>query len=680
LVGGLLIGAAAASSLLIAAATRFPSLVSTLLTAYLAFVANLALATLVLSPTREVTRSGLAVVEVLFLALSLSLWQVRGRPGLSLGRVRAGARELARDPVVLLFLGFIAVLLGYQLVLGLGMPPNNGDALGYHLPRAAAWAEHGGIYWIPNAPTVRMNAFQPLAEEQILFLIVATGGAALVAMPQLVAELGILVAVYGAARRLGFDLRRSTAAALLLAMFSLLALESTTAQNDLVVASFAAVAACLLLAGGRLEATLAGAAIGIGLGAKLTILLVTPALVALALLQGRRTFAAALAGALVGFLAIGMWGYVLNAAQTGHVLAVGTGYVEDRASPSYPGSVANAVYLLYGLMDVSVLSKRLIDTLAILAPVAALAAGMWRFRRGRPTAALGDAAGAAVPFLAPLLVLGGAACIAFVADRWGFPLRGPEGVLQPLNDNLSEIYTHISNEDYSAFGPVGIVSLILAIALTIVAVARRRADLRHLALALTPPLFLVLIAMSTFWSPFLVRFFLLPAVVSAPLLAHLFRSTVVTAAYLLVAAVAITLTVTRDQTKPLTNPYGLGRPWNLTQPEALDMNSLDGFATALVDYDRLVPPRACVGAVLGTSDPSYLLYGPSLQHRVVYLPAADPVVGALRAGVFYVVIDPLEERYVPAAFQAAGWRVQALGSWALASDSREGGDAASACS
>jgi hypothetical protein len=39
----------------------------------------------------------------------------------------------------------------------------------------AFWAQHGGIYWVPNAPTDRINVAQPVAEKQILYLFVAVG-------------------------------------------------------------------------------------------------------------------------------------------------------------------------------------------------------------------------------------------------------------------------------------------------------------------------------------------------------------------------------------------------------------------------------------------------------------------------------------------------------------------------
>jgi hypothetical protein len=89
----------------------------------------------------------------------------------------------------------------YELVLVLGAPPNNWDSLTYHLTRAADWAQHGGVHWIANAPTDRINEFQPLAEQQVLLFFVTSGRAALLALPQWLAGLAALVGVF--ASRLG---------------------------------------------------------------------------------------------------------------------------------------------------------------------------------------------------------------------------------------------------------------------------------------------------------------------------------------------------------------------------------------------------------------------------------------------------------------------------------------------
>src|SRR5207253_10909192 len=108
---------------------RLPSLVATLLAAYLALVANLGLTTLVLSPVHGVTRPGLALVEAVLVVAALATWWARGRPRPPTAGARAAIAAVARDPVLLAFLAFVLVLLAYELVLALAVPPNTGAAL-----------------------------------------------------------------------------------------------------------------------------------------------------------------------------------------------------------------------------------------------------------------------------------------------------------------------------------------------------------------------------------------------------------------------------------------------------------------------------------------------------------------------------------------------------------------------
>ena len=660
----LLIGSALATALLIALAARLSSLVSTLLVSYLGFTANLGLTTIALSPVHAVTRAGLGGAEALLLVSAIALWWIRGRPTPPLAAARVAFREVLSDLPTAAFLVFVLVLLGYELLLGLSVPPNNTDALAYHLGKAAAWAQHGGVYWIPDAPSVRMNAFQPFAEQQLLFLLVAVHGGLLIALPQFLAELAILVAVYGSARRLGFAPRPAACASFLVATFSLFALEATTAQNDIVAASFPAVAACLLLGPGRLEPLLGGLSAGIGLGVKLTTVLVLPVLVWLAVRRGRPAFAAAVVGGVVGFVVLGMWGYVLNLGETGHVLGTGTGALEDRSSPSYPGSVRNALYLLYGLMDLSVLSNNLIDWLAVTGLVAAAGVATWAIRSETMRRALRDGARVALPFFAPLLVLGCADVIADATGWLGFPLRGPGGTLGPLNETLARTYTRFSSDDYSALGPLAIVSLLAASVIAVIAYLRRRADARHLALACALPCFLVLISATTAWTPFLIRFFTVPAALAAPLLAWLFPGRATIAAYAVVAAVMVSLTITHDDAKPLSSPYGYGRPWNLSQKLALATNSRGDTGDAVVGLNVAVP-SGCLGAITGESDPMYLLYGSHFQRHIIYLPHGNPVTPADAKGLADVVVSTGLQHSADELVKD-GWKVRPIGGmWLL---------------
>ena len=81
-----------------------------------------------------------------------------------------------------------------------------------------------------------------------------------------------------------------------------------------------------------------------------------------------------------------------------------------------------------------------------------------------------------------------------------------------------------------------------------------------------------------------------------------------------------------------------------------------------------MPPRACVGAILGLDEPAYLLYGPAARPpRRVPVGRRRRRPGAYRAGLFYVVISTGPNRYVARQFRSAGWTVGPLGDyWQLA--------------
>ena len=665
-VGFFLLALPVATAVVLAASARLPSLVSTLLAAYVALVAEVAVVTWALSPFEAVTRRGLALACTALLAGALALWWRRGRPGLPLAAARRAAGEVGREPVTLAFGVAVALLLGYELLLVLTAPPNNWDSLTYHLARAAAWAQEGGIHWIPNAPTDRMNEFQPLAEQQLLFLFVATGEGALFALPQYLAQLAILVAVYGASRRLGFAVRQAACAAFGLATFGLVALESTTAQNDLVAASFPVVAVCLVLGGRPLELALAGAALGLGVGAKLTTLLVWPVLAVLVWRRGRRAVALAGAGAVAGFAAASVWGFALNLAETGHVLGRGGGRVEVSASPSFPDSLETGLRLVFRALDLSTLSNGAIAGLA--AAGVALATGLaWARRRAGARRALVDGAAAGIPLLVPALMAGAAVALAFVTREAGIPVE---------TASSTGGINRASNEDYSAFGPLGAAALLGASVATAVAYRARRANADQLALALALPVFLVLLSLTSASNPFLTRFLLVPAALTAPLFARFFVGRAVTAAILVVALLTVTPTLRDSRTKPLDGPQG--RPWTLTRAGAVMQTWQPGAGAALEELDRLVPPDACLGAVLGRDEPSYLLWGPRLERRVLFLPSTAAVTEALRLGLFRVVVSTGDNAPVAGDFEAEGWTVRPLADYWLLAEA-PGAAAADAC-
>ena len=644
----LLLALAVASAAFAAASLGLPSLVSTLLAGYLALVGNLALTTWVLSPFHAVTRTGLLVAELALLLVAVAAWWLRGKPAVPLAGARHSLREVAGDPVTLAFLVVVAVALSYELLLALVVPPNNYDSLTYHLSRAADWKQAGGIHWIANAPTARMNEFQPLAEQEILFLFVAAGSGLLYALPQYFAEVAMLVAVFGASRRLGFSTRAAACSAALLGTFSAVALQATTAQNDLVAAALPVTAACLLLGGGRVEATLAGLALGIGLGVKLTTVLAWPVLAWLVKQGGRRTAIRTLVGGAIGFLAVGMWGYVLNVIHAGNPLGHGQGRVDQSVSPSVVTTTHTFLRLLYRLLDLGWLSNPWIYGLAAIGAAAGVIAGRRSVLAG---------AAVSLPLLAPALVLGGAPILAWVTHLVHLPVSDPVYGFE---------INRAAADDFSAFGPIGAAALIAA---PILALKARPRDGRLLALALSLPSFVILLGLYASYNIWLVRFLLVPAALTAPLFALFLRCRAATAAVLVVAAATVGFVLKHDSAKPFHR--SAGRPWQMSQEDALRQSPAQPTgrlaAAALADYKQRVPAAACVGAVLDPDEWSYPLWGPQLKHRILFLPSLTAVEAATRERLHYVVVSTGVNHPIADRFKAAGWQTELLGRfWWLA--------------
>ena len=650
----------AVTAVLTAASLRIRSFVSSVLAAYVVLVAVVTVITIALSPFRLVTRWGVEVAAAIALGAALLLWNRRGRPSFPLPSAVA-LRAAVLDPAVLVLLVAIVASSLYELVLVLGAPPNNWDSLAYHLTRAAGWAQHGGVHWIGNAPTDRINEFQPLAEQQVLLLFVTSGRAALFALPQWLAGLVAIVGVFGVAARLGFAYRTAAFAALLFGTFPLVALESSTSQNDLVAAALPIAAAALVLGGSRAELSLAGVALGLALGVKLTTAYAVPIPVALALLRGRRDGVRVASAAAASFVLLGMWGFVLNLVHTGSVLGRGGGRVEQQASPSLTGSPTTAFRVVHDLLDLSGLGLRLTDLLAAFSVVFAVAGFTLARRRGATLATAGVAAlAAALPLLAPRLIPLVAHGMKIVAEAIHLPVADPA-------TTGARFFWGVdfgSSEDLSAFGVIGGPALLL-VSLAMLA-RRRRIDPNRLILAAAFPLFIVLLALTSKYNLWLARFLLVPAALAAPLLAVLGRRRLPAFAIAAVAVVQLALVHVHNQQKPLTRPHPA--PWTATQQQALRSTYRPGYAEVFTRLERSLAPATCVGAVLRSDDPGFLLFEPKLQYRVEFLPARGAVAAARNRGLSTVVVSDFAQ--TRRAFEAAGWTVHVLGSspdarWAL---------------
>jgi hypothetical protein len=169
------------------------------------------------------------------------------------------------------------------------------------------------------------------------------------------------------------------------------------------------------------------------------------------------------------------------------------------------------------------------------------------------------------------------------------------------------------------------------------------------------PTFIVLLALTSKYNPWLTRFLLVPVALAAPLLAVLGRRRLPAFAIAIVAVVQLALVQIRSEQKPLTGAHAA--PWNATQQQALRSTFRSGYAEVVTRLGRL-PHATCLGAVLRPDDPGFLLFGQRLQHQVEFLPSRGAVEAARSRGLDAVVVGDFTGTRL--AFASSGWTLRPL--------------------
>lgn len=135
-----------------------------------------------------------------------------------------------------LILGFIICVTLFIACTG---APNNWDSQTYHLPRIEHWIQDRSLAYFPT-PNGRQNDFGPLAEILLLQLRVLSGSDFLYPLIQWISMLCSVALVFRIARQLGGSDTQCWLASVFAASLPIGILESTSTQNDYVVAALLA--------------------------------------------------------------------------------------------------------------------------------------------------------------------------------------------------------------------------------------------------------------------------------------------------------------------------------------------------------------------------------------------------------------------------------------------------------
>ena len=528
------------------------------------------------------------------------------------GSASRAVREATRDPIVVV-LG-LAVLAGlvYSAGLALFTPPNDWDALTYHLARAAFWIQQHGVGYVPDSDVLRINVNPPNAEIGSAFAMLLSNGDRYVGFGQYSAALATGLGIYGMAGRLG--LRRSEALFGALAFLSVpvVLLQSSTALNDLVVASFLVAATYFLVGETRAELTLGAVALALALGTKFTAFIALP-LLALVVLSGQprqRWGKAALAG-LVGTCAGSYW-LVVNLVATGSVDGGAGDVLEQHPDRSPAPVLARSTRMLVGFADDLSGGRdlRLYGIAAVI--VAAVVVTAARGRRAAWLAAMGVVAVGCVPF-----------ALAATRERL---LQTHEKLWLTLGErDLAFLDTDRDASSpstvFSYFGPLGF-TLVLAGVLVVV-VARRRGAAPRLALLLAaaPVLMVPLTALALVYDPWRGRFLLYGLALGAATWGLVLRHRWLAWGMTSLATVTVVLTFVHSIEKPagvrIFNDRTSAGVWG--EPRDVVQTWLRRGGTAeVVGFFSRERPAGRVGLEVGEDDWVYPYFGRSLSRDVVF--------------------------------------------------------------
>jgi hypothetical protein len=559
------------------------------------------------------------------------------RPPLPRPAVTRAARDLVGDPLLVVLAGVVIVELSYLLAVALFTPPNDLDALTYHLTRALFWIQQGSVAPIADTTDTRINDFPPNAEILQGATMLLSDSVRWVGLVQFASLLLTMLGIYGIGCRIGLDRRGAMFGALLFPTLPVVALQASTPMNDLVVAALVTTAVFFALGRSTGELALACLTVALLIGTKVTGLLALPVLLAVAVLAHRgRRLALVVAGGVVGVLAGSLW-YAVNLLDDNFVFGANgrTYFGSDDGVLAIAARITRRAVEAFELPGAPG-RDRLLYLLA--AGVVAIAALVLR----RPSVAV---VGAALTAL-PLLVLPAERVLHSV--YWhGWELVGyDEAVdLGPSRDST------LASQGESWYGPVGLAMTLVALALTAYGARKGRLPWIAFVLALAPIVLVVGSSATVGYHSLSGRYAMGGVALSAATWGLVRRSTAGSAAIVAAAATTVLLSLVNWAEKPagieLLETTGRPSVWTMSRAEVQNRQP------ELMPVTKYVDDHAVDGSTIGLTRDAWVLpfvYAgfPDITHRLVY---ADTLAEATRRDADWAVL-PLAPRC------GIGWRLE----------------------
>lgn len=608
----------------VAAALRLASPATFLIAVFVIAHAELLLAALLLSTSRDLTAWSLITVIAAVCGVTLVL--TRGR--------RSGIRwrellDTVRSDRLLIVLALVAALgFAYSLAMAIWVPQVEDDVLTYHLVRAPLWRQHHGITYLHGIFDLRNNAYPPGGELGPFTTMTLAGNDYFVALDQWLAGVALAIGAAGVARRMGFARREALFAGLLVLTLPLIALQAGTALSDLVVASFLMSAALLLFDSARASPWLAGVATALAMGVKQSAPIGLPLLLAAAWVARPPSRRRARLLAVVAGAVIGAYWYVVNLVETG----TWDGHVSDEFNVDRHvlpvlSRISRIAILFVDLSGATGRDRWLYGIVAAFV----LLLGVWFFLRRRDRALLVTGAVAAIVALVPLALLPIEHRLIRGYFKFWDVLAGRRDLAQL--DAGRDITRSASN--FSWYGPLGSVLLIGAAVAAVVWWRRGRLDRIVLVCVLAPVYWLIAFSIALWYQDWIGRFFAFPIALAAATWGIVLQRRALAWGITAVAATSVFLALANDSKRPSGLPLLAGnKPRSVWDTPRWTGVALRKDYDAPIRYlDHRIPDSATVALAITPSDPVYPFFGRGLDRRVMFVYPGDRDVDAAWAFV-----------------------------------------------
>jgi hypothetical protein len=643
-----------ATALLAASCLRLRSAVGFLLASYVVASAEIVVVSLALSTVRWLTRGALLVSIAVLLAVAVAAWVRLGQPRPPLRSVVPVARDAFRDRAVAALAAFAVLMHLYLLAVGLTVPQSLPDTMLYHLPRAALWKQQEAVAYVANTVDARINVFPPVAEIEVMSSMIFSNGDRFVTYVQFLALVAACIASFGIASRLGLGASAAAFGALSFSTFTVVALQTPTALNDLVVASLLIICAYFAMGASRTELALAAISLALAIGTKGTVIFALPVLALFAIASQPlsrlpRMLAVGAAG-----LAAGSFWFIVNVLESGEPAR---GAELDRGRDPLVERVRLSVVDLFEASETAGTGPLGSPVWRLFALALATAiAIVFAFRRRRRASAAALLTGIFAFFAIPLLVRW-----VHIADRALAQVGAAAGFGDRPAERLPEgFYESAMHSSYGlAFGAL----FFGAGALVVADVARRKLTPVALVPLAGVPVSLLLTAFALAYDPQRMRYLAFSVALASAVFGIALR--VRPLAWTAVGLTAASLAVLVGYMVP--RPAGLALlPWNRDLERSarwfIQGESGNGDPMAFRFMEEQIPPDAVIALDLAFNTYVYPAWDAGLRRTIVFVPESGEVPD--EAG--WLVVGPskaiaaqrlADEGWTLELASAGGWRI-----------------------